>query len=84
MSDFGFDDELPGGFQDADIEMAQLEAAAARDARLLKAGRCPHTWIQGPPGPPSAPRRDYLCHHCGATFATREELEQSSRQARGE
>lgn len=80
----GYDPELPAGCQDADFEMAHLQAAANRDARLRKAGRCPHNWIQGPPGPPSAPRSDYLCHHCGATFATREALEASSRQNRGE
>lgn len=31
---FGYDDELPGGFQDADLEMAELEREGNRRAKL--------------------------------------------------
>ena len=33
MSGFGYDPELPAGLQDADLEMAELTAAANREAR---------------------------------------------------
>ena len=82
MSDFGYDPELPSGFQDADLEMAQLTESANRTARMRKRGICDHGWIQGPPGRPDAPRTDWLCHHCGATFATEAMLEDAREQAR--
>lgn len=33
MYGFGYDEELPAGFQDADLEMAELEAEGNRIAR---------------------------------------------------
>lgn len=67
------DFELPGGLQDADLEMAALTRAANREARLRKQGKCAHSWLQGPPGPASEPRTDVLCLHCGKTFPTFED-----------
>lgn len=81
---FDYDPDLPAGFQDADFEMRDLQAAAARDARLRKAGRCTHSWYQDPPGPPSAPTSVYTCHHCGATFPTEAALMASAAVAKGD
>lgn len=53
-----YDPELPAGLQDADFEMRDLQAAGARDARLRKAGRCPHGW-SGPKG------AQFECYNCG-------------------
>jgi hypothetical protein len=36
---FGYDPEVPGGFQDADLEMAELEMAAYNEADLRDEGR---------------------------------------------
>ena len=43
------DPELPGGFQDADIEMAALTAAGDRAATLADQGICTHGWLFAPP-----------------------------------
>ena len=69
-----YDPELPCGFQDADIEMAQLTRAANRESRLRKRGICTHSWFQGPPGPTTNPTNVYTCHHCGKVFKTQDEL----------
>jgi hypothetical protein len=37
---FGYDEELPAGFQEADFEMAELEAAADRRSR------CKHVYVE--------------------------------------
>lgn len=70
---FEFDD-TPTGLTDADQEMAALEAAGRRDARLRARGVCSHGWIQGAPGndPGLFDRSPVRCLHdgCGATFAT--------------
>src|SRR5262245_10400760 len=44
---FGYDPELPAGFQEADLEMRELEAAAARNAALRRRGICTHGWCLG-------------------------------------
>lgn len=62
-----FDDELPRGFQDADIEMAELVAAGDRSARLRKQGICDHGWITAPPGEMAT------CNDCGARFPSAED-----------
>ena len=41
MYDLGYDEELPAGFQDADLDMLELERAAAENARC---GRCGTEW----------------------------------------
>jgi hypothetical protein len=79
-----YDAEMPRGFQDADIEMRELTAAANRDARLRKLGRCTHTWYGGPPGPASAPRTDWRCHHCGKVFASERALMWDAATNRGD
>lgn len=40
---FGYDEELPAGFQDADIEQAAFEAESARYAALERKGICTHS-----------------------------------------
>jgi hypothetical protein len=78
MNGLGWDPELPGGCQDADLEMAGLERAAAREAALRKAGKCPHCWVFVP--------EDQLakCHDCGRVFADRDALEADRRRMLGE
>lgn len=69
---FDHDPEVPAGYQDADIEMAELENAARYHAAERAAGRCTHTWCQGlasdgtwkGEGPAPAPG-EVLCFHCG-------------------
>ena len=75
-----YDPELPNGFQDADFEMRDLEAAGRRAAALHRKGICTHGWRQGRIGAnnpalaqaPEKPRQDAtipagcdLCLHCG-------------------
>lgn len=59
---------------DADIETAELEAAAAHEARLRKRGRCPHGWRHAPPGGP------VTCLDCGAQFPTDDAAEEARRE----
>src|SRR5262245_18390491 len=73
-----YDDPAP--IRDADIEMAELQEVADRSARLRKRGICTHGWLQGPPGPPSAPRTDCICHHCGKTWPTVDEAIEEGRR----
>ena len=39
-----YDPEIPRGFQDADIEQAELEAAGAHLHALRRQGICTHGW----------------------------------------
>ena len=68
------DQELPNGFQDADFEMASLQAKGARSSALKRRGICDHGWLA--PAKPSAfhTGADYsmVCNHCGKVFATAE------------
>ena len=59
---FGHDDELPAGFQDADLEMRELTEAANRAARLRARGICDHVWS----GPQADKPGRRICYHCGA------------------
>jgi hypothetical protein len=56
------DPELPGGFQDADIEMAALTAAGDRAAALADQGICTHGWLFAPPF------GEAKCKECGKAF----------------
>ena len=68
---FDYDPEVPAGYQEADIEMAELEEAARYHAAMRKAGKCTHTWVQGlatsgewhGEGPAPEPGH-VLCLHC--------------------
>jgi hypothetical protein len=64
------DEELPRGFQDADIEMATLQERANLESRLRKKGICTHGWIQGPPGPVGKPTTVATCNHCNKVWPT--------------
>ena len=66
-----YDPELPAGFQDADFEMRDLEAAAARDTALKARGICTHGWVQGTPGRQTGPVR-CLEEGCGKVFESDE------------
>lgn len=57
---------------DADIEMAELEAAASRNDALRRNGICPHTWTKGKPGP--GLQGPHVCLDCGFEMATNEDL----------
>lgn len=70
-----FDDELPGGFRDADLQMAELQAAANHESRLRKAGICTHGWYCAPAGKPA------VCHHCQQSFPTEAHLLEARREA---
>jgi hypothetical protein len=52
-----YDPELPAGFQDADFEMRDLDAAGDRARRLMKRGICAHGWLTW-----------LTCNHCGKVF----------------
>ena len=56
------DDELPNGFQDADIEMAALIDAGDRAAALEKQGICTHGWLFAPAV------GEAHCKECGQVF----------------
>jgi hypothetical protein len=71
----GHDPELPRGFQDADLEAAELADQAERSAALRRRGICSHDWIQGPPGPPQRPTKLWTCNQCGKVFASEAALE---------
>jgi hypothetical protein len=71
---FGFDEELPGGFQDADLEIAALTATANREARLQARGICAHgAYMATGDG-------QTVCRECGAVFATTESLMAARRE----
>ncbi len=71
---FGHDFEVPAGCQDADIEMADLQRSAAREARLKKAGICTHGWYQAKYGQPA------VCLECGKVFACESDLNDERRE----
>jgi hypothetical protein len=75
------DPELPRGFQDADLEMAELTASAKRETRLRRAGICAHGWLQGPPGPDHKPTSVVTCLDCGAVFASEADAHEARREA---
>jgi transposase-like protein len=65
---FGFDEELPGGYQDADLEMMEFEAEANRIARAqARAGKldytCPTCKTPNALTPREASKR-YQCASC--------------------
>lgn len=72
-----FDPESP--IQDADIEMAELTAAANKESRLRKRGICAHGWIQGPPGPWNKPTTVWTCQDCGKVFQSENDLMEERR-----
>lgn len=75
-----YDPELPGGFQDADLEMHTLTQAANRESRLRKKGICCHGSLQCPPGPPGKPTNVVTCRDCGKVFATEREAYQERQE----
>lgn len=44
---FGYDPEVPAGFQEGDFEQAELEAESARVSALNRRGICTHSWQLG-------------------------------------
>jgi len=80
---FGYDEELPGGFQDADFEQRALEDAANASAARRRRGICDHGWTQGPPGQASSPTTVWTCLDCGKVFQTEAELRNAQAQANG-
>ena len=75
------DPELPNGLQDADLEMAELQASANREARLRRKGICTHGWLQCPPGPIDKPTNVVTCLHCGQVFKTEAKANEARREA---
>jgi hypothetical protein len=47
VSVYDYDPEVPAGYQDADIEQAEFEAAGRRLAALRRRGICTHGWRLG-------------------------------------
>jgi len=70
------DPELPGGYQDADLQQSALERAGARSAALRRRGICDHGWLLAPAGEPAR------CLHCGAVFADAEAAYEARREVR--
>lgn len=60
---------------------AILERKGRKIAALRARGICTHGWLQGPPGPASAPCSDVTCLHCGAKWATMAEAYAAGRKA---
>lgn len=65
---------------DADIEMAELQAGADLESHLCKNGICTHGRLQGPPGPKSKPTNVCTCLHCGKTWPTTEEAHEERQE----
>jgi hypothetical protein len=64
MYGFGFDPEVAGGFQDADLEMRELEAEANRQARRERRDlTCPTCKTPNALTPLQAKRR-HQCDDC--------------------
>ena len=57
---FGYDPELPAGFQDADIEQAEFEAEGRRLAALKRRGVCTHGSAVGFSGTVTYPEQEGL------------------------
>lgn len=74
----GHDDELPRGFQDGDLEMADLVRQGIAESKLRKAGKCPHGWYKAPAG------QKAKCNDCGAEFATEDLLLEERAERLGE
>ena len=66
-----YDEELPRGFKDADLQAGRLNEIANLDARLKKQGICTHGWRRNHSG--NGTRVE--CLHCGkiATAGTLDE-----------
>lgn len=84
-----YDEEVPAGFQDADLEQAEAERTGDRIAALREAGICTHGWIVGRPesGEIFYPEQEYLtrpevlCKDCGAVFPNEEAWDQARAEA---
>ncbi|HEX8312329.1 MAG TPA: hypothetical protein VF614_13495 [Chthoniobacteraceae bacterium] len=63
---------------DADLEMAGLQAAADRESALRRKGICTHGFYMAPRG------QKAVCRHCGAEFATEAELLEERAERLGE
>lgn len=88
---YGYDPELPAGFQDADFEMRELAEEGARIAQLRKAGICTHeSWVGLPAsGEVFYPEQEDLkpgqvrCTDlCKALFDTEDELFEAREEVR--
>jgi hypothetical protein len=60
---------------DADLESAELHRIGNALSRMRKAGRCPHTWLQGHEKKPTK------CLHCGHIFPTLESAMEAMQSA---
>ena len=70
------DPELPGGYQDADLQQGAMARAGNLTAALRRRGICDHGWLMAPDGEPAR------CLHCGAVFADAEAAYEARREAR--
>ena len=86
---FGYDEELPNGFQDADFEMRELEELGNRIARLERKGICQHGAVVGYKYPAVYYEQEHmapgemLCHGCGAIFQGDDAWDSARYEARG-
>jgi len=69
MTYYDYDPELPGGYQDADLEMARLEDSANHEARLKAKGICAHSNARG-----RKMGTAVICLDCGKRFTDFDEL----------
>lgn len=67
--EYGYDEETPRGFSDADLEQTEFERQGAERDAIRARGFCTHGWFQGHED------GSQTCLHdgCGATFASFEE-----------
>ena len=70
-----FDEDVPAGLRDADLEMAGLEAQARRASALRKRGICTHGWISCEDG------RTILCQECKVRFVGKDAWLSARREA---
>lgn len=84
-----YDEELPGGFQDADFEMRELEEAAAQATSQRKRGICQHLSAVGYLPTPVYPEQvglkpgEVVCTDgCGQVFVSDDAWFEAMRDAR--
>jgi len=79
---FSYDEELPAGFQEADLLMAQYEQEAREMSALRRKGQCLHQSSLGYVSPAVYPEQEkmkpgqVLCREgCGKLFDSEQEMQ---------
>lgn len=87
---YGYDPELPAGFQDADFEMREMEEIGDAIAAARKAGRCTHGSAVGYLPVPAYPEQEGLTpgqlrctQGCGEVFESDQDWYDAMNEAIG-